>query len=281
MPDPDPRSSTAAAPAPSPATRPVSVVTGGSEGIGLAIAHLLARRGHELLLVARRPERLSAAANEIATSSAVSVATLALDLTSPDACHALDAALSRLGAHVGVLVNAAGSGQSGDFASADPAVIDRVMALNMAAPSRLMRHVLPGMRARRSGGIINIASVGGYTPGPYQATYYASKAYLISLSEAVAAEVRGDGVRVTVVAPGPVNTEFHAKMRSESALYRLLVPSSSPESVARWGVRGFELGLRVVVPGVLNILSAGALRLMPHILLVPLMAWLLEPRRRT
>jgi short-subunit dehydrogenase len=178
-------------------------------------------------------------------------------------------------------VNAAGTGQSGDFSEADPQVLDLLMTLNMAVPSRLMRHVLPGMRARGSGGILNIASLGGYAPGPYQAAYYASKAYLISLSEAVAAEVRQDRVRVTVVAPGPVDTDFHAKMSAERAIYRRFLPSSSPESVARWAVRGFELGLKVVVPGAFNLLSAVALRLLPHVLLVPFMAWLLDPRRPT
>jgi short-subunit dehydrogenase len=137
------------------------------------------------------------------------------------------------------------------------------------------------MRARKTGGILNIASLGGYAPGPYQATYYASKAYLISLSEAVAAEVRHDGVRVTVVAPGPVDTDFHAKMNAESAIYRRLLPSSSPESVARWAVQGFELGLKVVVPGAFNLLGAVTLRLLPHVVLVPIMAWLLKPRRPT
>jgi len=275
-------------PAPSPAppstgpretTRPISVVTGGSEGIGLAIARLLVQRGHDLLLVARRPERLAAAANEIGAAASVKVATLPLDLTSPSACTLLDAELARLGAHVELLVNSAGVGQSGSFAEAEPQSIDGLVALNMAVPSRLMRHVLPGMRQRGRGGILNVASLGGYVPGPYQATYYASKAYLISLSEAVAAEVRQDGIRVTVVAPGPVNTEFHSKMNAESAFYRRFLPSATPERVARWAVRGHELGLRVVVPGVLDGLGVVALKLLPHALLVPLMAWLLDPRR--
>lgn len=260
-------------------TRPITVVTGGSEGIGLAIARLLAERGRDLLLVARRPERLAKAASELSATSSVRVATLALDLVQENACEALDAELARLGAHVDLLVNAAGAGQSGSFADADPQDLERIGALNMAVPTRLMRHVMPGMRQRRSGGILNVASLGGYVPGPYQATYYASKAYLISLSEAVAAEVRQDGVRVTVVAPGPVNTEFHAKMNAESAFYRRFLPSATPESVARWAVRGYELGLRVVVPGVLDIVGAVALRLVPHVLLVPFMAWLLDPRR--
>jgi short-subunit dehydrogenase len=211
----------------------------------------------------------------------VEITTLALDLAADGALDVLDAELDRLGAHVEVLVNAAGMGQSGAFAMADARELGRLIALNVDAPSRLMRHVLPGMRERRSGGILNVASLGGYTPGPYQAAYYASKAYLISLSEAVATEVGRDGVRVTVVAPGPVDTGFHAKMSAESAFYRRFLPSSTPESVAWWGVRGFELGLKVVVPGAFNLLGAVALRLLPHVVLVPFMAWLLDPRRPT
>jgi short-subunit dehydrogenase len=273
---PPPAPATSGAPA---ASRPLTVVTGASEGIGLAIARLLAKRGHRLLLVARRTGPLEEAAAALLAAGAVQATTLSLDLDRPDACALLDAELSRLGGHVELLVNAAGLGQSGPFAEADPATLDGLVRLNVTAPGRLMRHVLPGMRQRRSGGILNVASLGGYIPGPYQAAYYASKAYLISLSEAVAAEVRRDGVRVTVVAPGPVETGFHAKMQADRALYRRLLPSSTPESIARWAVRGFELGMRVVVPGVFNLLAVGALKLLPHALLVPLMAWLLDPRR--
>jgi short-subunit dehydrogenase len=261
-------------------TRPLAVVTGGSEGIGFAIAQVLAARGHDLLLIARHPERLAAAAGEIGAISPVKIATFAQDLTDADLCERLDAELARLDAHIDLLVNAAGMGLSGPLAEADPQRLDELIALNVTVPSRLMRHVLPGMTARRRGGIINIASMGGLIPGPFQASYYASKAYLVSFSEAVAAEGRRDGVRVTVVAPGPVDTEFHAKMGAENALYRRLLPSSTPKDVARWAVRGHELGLKVVVPGLLNMLGAVALKLVPHTLTVPLMAWLLDPRRQ-
>ncbi|MEZ5817194.1 MAG: SDR family oxidoreductase [Hyphomicrobiaceae bacterium] len=259
----------------------MSIVTGGSEGVGLAIAKVLAARGHDLLLIARRPDVLSAAAKDLGAAFPVKVATLALDLTHPEACEAIDAELGRLRAHVHMLVNAAAIGHSGAFAEAEALELGRLVQLNVEVPTRLMRHVLPGMRRRRSGGILNVASLGGYTPGPYQAAYYASKSYLISLSEAVAAEARADGVRVAVVAPGPVETAFHAKMDAERAFYRRLLPSSSPETVARWAVRGFELGMRVIVPGVFNLIIASALRFLPHTLLVPVMAWLLHPRRPT
>ena len=141
-----------------------------------------------------------------------------------------------------------------------------------------MRHFLPGMRARRSGGIINIASLGGYVPGPYQAVYYASKAYVISLSEAVAAEAAGDGVRVLVVSPGPVATQFHARMGAERSLYRRLVPAATPASVARWALLAYALHLRSVAPGVVNTVLVPALRILPHRIVVPVVSWLLRPR---
>jgi uncharacterized protein len=261
------------------ATRPITVVTGGSEGIGLAMAHLFAERGNDLLLVARRADALEVAAAGIKSKNSVEVLTLSLDLTRSDILEVLDGELARLGRHPHILVNNAGIGQSGPFPEAKPRELDRLVALNVVTPGRLMRHMLPGMRSRRGGGIINIASLGGYVPGPYQAAYYASKAYLISISEAVAAEVKADGVTVTVVAPGPVETRFHAKMAAEQAFYRKLLPASSPASIARWAVYGFEFGLRTVVPGFLNLIGVVALRLLPHVVLVPIMAWLLNPRR--
>jgi short-subunit dehydrogenase len=255
----------------------VTVVTGGSEGIGLAMAALFAERGHALLLVARDAGRLDAAADGLRRGGAPEVWTLAVDLTADDALARLDAALAETGSHVGLLVNNAAVGHCGDFADIAPDDLERLLALNVAVPARLMRHVLPAMRARGSGGILNVASLGGYVPGPYQAAYYASKAFLISLSEAVAAEVRRDGIRVTVVAPGPVETAFHDRMGAGAAFYRRFLPAMTPERVARWAVRGHELGLTVVVPGILNVFMAAALRIVPNALLVPLMALLLHP----
>ncbi len=141
-----------------------------------------------------------------------------------------------------------------------------------------MRHVLPGMRRRRRGGVLNVASLGGYLPGPWQAVYYASKAMLVSLSEAVAAEVAADGVRVTVSAPGPVATRFHAKMGAERALYRRLVPAARTKGVAVLSVLAYEIGVKVVAPGILTLFGLVACRILPHALLVPMMSVLLKPR---
>ena len=258
--------------------RRVTVVTGGSEGIGLAIAHRFAALRHDLLLVARRPDALVAAAAALRAQYGVRVDVLVLDITDAGAAFAIEAALADAGAVAEIVVNNAGIGLSGAFAEQSPQAIEALIALNITALTRLMRHLAPGMRARGSGGFLNIASLGGYVPGPYQAVYYASKAYVISLSGALAAEWSGEGVRVCVVAPGPVETRFHAKMAAEGSLYRRLLPSPGPDVIAWWAVRGYTLGLRLVMPGFLAFIALVALRFMPHRLVIPIVAVLLKPR---
>jgi len=261
-------------------TRPVTVVTGGSDGIGLAIAHRFAAKGHELLLVARGAERLAAAAAAITARHGGKAHVLTLDLVGADAPAIIEAKLAEIGGHAEVIVNNAGIGLSGAFVDLPPEAIDRLLALNVAVPTRLMRHFAPPMQRRGSGGFLNLASLGGYMPGPYQAVYYASKAYLISVSEALASEMRSSGIRVTVVAPGPVRTAFHARMGAEQSLYRWLLPAPSPAYVAWNAVTGFDLGLRLVVPGFLSMFLFVALRLLPHRLGIPVVGVLLKPRGR-
>jgi short-subunit dehydrogenase len=128
--------------------------------------------------------------------------------------------------------------------------------------------------------VINLASLGAYAPGPYQAPYYASRAYMLWLSEAVAAEVASEGIRVTAVAPGVVNTRFHAKIGSDSDNYRVFLPGISAETVVRWAVMAHNLGVRVVVPGLLNNVLALFLRVLPHRLSVQIQGWLFYPRNR-
>lgn len=259
--------------------RPVVVVTGGSEGIGFALAKQFARAGDTVLLVARRPERLEAAKAELQTRGRGDVHVLALDVTSPHALAELDTALARMGGYVDVLVNSAGMGLSGTFVSHRAEDIEALVDLNVRALTRLTRHLLPGMLVRGHGGILNMASIGSYGPGPNQAAYYASKAYVLSLTEAIAHETAGLGVRVCAIAPGPVRTSFHRRMGAEKAFYRLLVPPGSADLVGWLGYWAYRLGLRVVWPGVLTPATAIAMRLMPHRLLNPIVATLLKPRK--
>lgn len=259
---------------------PLVVVTGASEGLGLRIAHRFAASGCDLLLVARKSERLNQAAAEIAQRHRVRATAVAVDLVAPGAAEAIAAAALDAGGYVDILVNNAGVGLAGPFTDATPEEIDNLIDLNVRALTALTRHFLPGMRVRRRGGVLNIASLGGYTPGPWQAAYYASKAYVVSFSEALASEVAADGVRVTVVAPGPIATRFHAKIGAENSFYRLWLLSPSPGFVAVAAVTGYRMGLRLVLPDVWSLVMMPFLRILPRRLTVPLVGWLLQPRRR-
>lgn len=258
---------------------PFVAVTGGSDGIGLAIARRFLREGRAVLLVARRAARLAEVQEQLRRETNGRVEILPLDVTDGGAAAAIDAAVAGFGGYVDVLVNSAGIGLSGAFAAHDPAEVDRLIDLNVKALARLTRHVLPDMIARGRGGIINVASLGGYTPGPYQAAYYASKAFVISLTEAVAYETRGKGVSISVVAPGPVQTAFHERMKAERGWYLQMVPQTAVEVVAREAVFGFKLHQRVVVPGLVNKLMMPAMKVIPHRLMEPLLGLLLDPRR--
>lgn len=258
--------------------RPMTVVTGGSEGIGYALARQFAAAGHDLMLIARRPQPLSKAADRIRAEFRVEVAVVAVDITTPAAIPAIDAALAAQKAYADVLVNNAGIGLAGPFLDHAQEAIMRLLDLNVRALTELTRHYLPGMRTRGRGGILNLASLGGYAPGPYQAAYYASKAYVISLSEALAAEMAGQGVRITALVPGPAATAFHERMGGESAFYLRLLPVADPEGIAWAGYRGFLLGWRIVVPGVFNPFLALAMRIVPHRIVIPIIGWLLKPR---
>jgi short-subunit dehydrogenase len=258
--------------------RPFTVVTGGSEGIGLALARRFAGAGNDLLLIARRPEPLQAAADQIRAESRVEVATAAIDVSAPSAIAALEAALAARGGYADVLINGAGIGFAGRFGEQPPEGLAQLVDLNVRALTMLSRHFLSGMRVRGRGGILNLASLGGYVPGPNQAAYYASKAYVLSLSEALAAETAGEGVRICALAPGPVDTQFHARMGAEGALYRTVLPPASAAAVARAGYLGFALGWRVTIPGLINPFLLLAMRVMPHRLVIPIVGWLLQPR---
>lgn len=259
--------------------RPVVLITGGSEGIGFALAQQFAAAGKELLLIARHRDRLEAAQAKLQALKPKAVHVLALDVTRADATTIIDTHLASLGAFADELVNNAGIGISGAFAECAQDNAMALIDLNIRALAGLTRHYLPGMLARGRGGIINLSSVGGYGPGPNQALYYASKAFVLSLTEAIGYETAGQGVRVCAVAPGPVSTRFHSRMGAERAFYRVLMPPTSAALVGWLTYKGYRLGMRVVWPGLLTPAFALGMRLTPHRILNPIVGLLLRPRR--
>ncbi len=255
--------------------RPAVVVTGASRGIGLAIAREFAEAGCDLAIAARQRDALDEAAASISASCNVKAVPIAVDVSEASAAQVIQTALDTSGLYCDVLVNNAGVGLAGPFVSHDSDSIDAVLELNIVALTRLTRAFLPAMLARGSGGVLNVASLGGIVPGPNQAAYYASKAYVLSLSEALAAETSGQGVRITAVVPGPVATDFHAAMGAEHSLYRGLIPALSPERIAKSAVRGWRMGRRVIGPGILATAGIYGLRVLPHTITVPLVRRLL------
>jgi len=258
---------------------PATVVTGASEGLGFALARRIAREGRTIVLLARSADMLVDAAKALRNSyPRANVICEALDVGEMDAPARLDALLARHRLYLDVLVNNAGIGLGGNFTELDQVKLDELVATNVAALTRLTRHYLPAMRARARGGIMNLSSLAAFTPGPWQAPYFASKAYVLSLTAAIGAECAGEGVRVCVIAFGPIHTRIHRKMGTVSTYYRMLLPTASADRMARLAWRSYRMGRRVVVPGVLNSVLAWSARAMPFEVLLPLVGWLMKPR---
>jgi uncharacterized protein len=242
---------------------PVTIVTGASSGIGEELARAFARHGHALALVARRESRLQALAAEIAANGMPEPLVLPFDLSLPTAAAWIGNALAARGMEPEYVVNNAGFGPVGRAEALDRDEQLATIDLNMRALTGLSLAFVDSL-ARRRGGILNVASVAGFFPGPRSAVYYASKAYVLSLSEALHAELAPRGIRVTCLCPGPVATEFQARAGvTEAEPPR---PFALPaERVARAGYRGLMRGRRLVVPGIANkLMAALAPRVVPR-----------------
>jgi short-subunit dehydrogenase len=240
-----------------------ALITGASTGIGYEFSKLLARDGYHVVLVARSEQRLAKVAQELRQSSGASVTILPKDLALPQAPQELYDQLQQQQVAVDILVNNAGFGSHGRFAEADLATQLSMMQVNMGALTHLTRLCLPGMIRRGWGRILNMSSTAAFQPGPLMAVYYASKAYVLSFSEALANEVRGTGVTVTVLCPGPTRTNFQNRAGvGDTLLVRSGVADAA--SVARAGYRGLMDGTPLVIPGFRNRLLAFLVRLTPR-----------------
>lgn len=240
-----------------------ALVTGASGGLGADFARQLASRGANLILVARREDQLQAVATEIEKKYGVSVQTISQDLAIPDAPQELYDQLHAQGTHVDVLVNNAGFGLYGAFTELPWERQKAMLDLDIITLTNMTRLFLPEMLAKKSGYILQVASVGAYQPSPTYAAYSAAKAYVLSLGEAINYELRHSGVSVTVISPGVTATEFLKVAGQSPSLYqRIMMMDSS--TVARIGIDSMLRRRASVVPGLLNNLLAFSTRFMPR-----------------
>ena len=236
----------------------VALVTGASAGLGAEFARQLAAKGERLVLVARRRERLDELAAALGNARAV-----AMDLSAPGAAARLMADLEQNDETVGLLVNNAGFGLAGQFAELDGDRQREMIDLNCGAMAELAHAVLPGMVARMAGGILNVASTAAFQPGPGMAVYFATKAFVLSFSEALHDEAEPHGVKISCLCPGPTRTEFRS-VSGFDPKGRLAKLSADAASVVAAGLRGLERNQAVVVPGLSNKMIAQAHRLLPR-----------------
>jgi uncharacterized protein len=244
--------------------RQTALVTGASGGIGYELAKVFAAGGYDLVLAARSAGKLEELAGELRTRHGIAARILAANLARDGAADEVFGAMATAGVHVDVLVNNAGFATYGPFTETDVRAELDEMHLNMVTLTHLTKLFLPGMVSRRWGGVLNVASTAAFQPGPLMAVYYATKAYVLSFSEALAEELRGTGVTVTVLAPGPTETGFQdrAAMRESKLFSNVKVADAA--SVARAGYEGFRAGRRIVIPGLVNRLLAQSYRLTPR-----------------
>jgi short-subunit dehydrogenase len=237
--------------------RPVTLVTGASAGLGAEFARQCGARGDEVVLVARREDRLRALAAEIGRSHVVAV-----DLAAPGASEKLIADLAGRGFRVSCLINNAGFGLAGKFAELPLARQREMLDLNIGALTELCRLTLPAMQERRQGAILNVASTGAFQAGPGIAVYFATKAYVLSFTEALHQELKGTGVRVSALCPGPTATEFGEVAGITSQSFGAF--SADARSVVAAGLKGLAGNKAVIIPGFTNKLSAQSNRLIPR-----------------
>jgi len=250
------------------------LITGASGGIGYELAKLFAGDHHNLVLVARSGDKLAQIAEELQPHG-ITVKTVALDLAAPPAAKFLFDQLQREGITVDILINNAGFGVHGEFAQMPEAEILGQISLNITALTELTRLFLPAMVARHSGRIMNVASTAAFQPGPLMAVYYASKAYVLSFSEAIANELRDSGITVTCFCPGATHTGFAKRAGTENARM-FKVAAMSVEKVALDGYRAVMEGRTTSISGAHNWIVAQSTRFAPRKLATAVSRWVAE-----
>lgn len=245
-------------------THSAALITGASSGLGAEYARLFAADKHDLVLVARRRDRLEALAKELEAAQGIRAHVIAADLADPAGVTSVIDEVNRLGLEIAYLVNNAGFGGSGAFAESDRARQLEMVQVNVTALVTLTRAFLPGMIARKRGRVLNVGSTAGFVPGPFMAVYYASKAFVNAFTEALWYELRGTGVTATVSCPGATATEFAAVAGNErSLLFRM--GAAPAATVARQGYRAMMRGRPLIVHGLKNKLIIQSLRVSPRV----------------
>ena len=256
--------------------RPVTVVTGASSGIGAALAHVFSAHGHEVVLVARREQALNAVAESIAAKGRPRPTVLRLDVARVDAARDIAEALARRSLEPEIIVNNAGFGLLGTADKLDRAAQLAMIDVNVRALTELSLAFVESLE-RRKGGILNVASTAAFLPCPGMAVYYASKAYVVSFSQALHQELKPRGVRVTALCPGPVPTEFQARAGMARDFFPAFLVRSA-EAVAEDAYRGLKQGRALVIPGLPNKLVPALAGILPQPILASIMRSILRSR---
>jgi uncharacterized protein len=243
-----------------------ALITGASTGIGYALSKCFAADHHNVILVARHEAKLRQVAAELSGQFGVSAKVIVTDLAKPDAPQQIADEVRHDSTQVDYLINNAGFGLGGKFAETDLTAELEMMQVNMVALVQLSKLFLPAMVARRQGKIMNVASTAAFQPGPLMAVYYATKAFVLSFTEAIANELAGTGVTVTALCPGPTQSEFQRRAHIENTrlIKGKLIGLMSSAAVAQLGYRGLMQGKRLVIPGFINKLGVQSVRLSPR-----------------
>jgi len=241
-----------------------ALITGASSGIGAAFAEIAAEDCSTIVLAARRQDHLQALKEDLETRFRTQVIVLARDLAKTGAAEKIVQELQGQGIVPDIVINNAGFGDMGPFAEADWPTQEAMIAVNITTLTHLTRLVLPAMINQGSGAILNVASTAAFQPGPFMSVYYASKAYVLLFTEALAVELKGTGVTATVLCPGPTATAFGATAGMERTRLMRFSRLAAPRDVARYGYEAMKKGRTVAIPGILNKLSAFSTRLGPR-----------------
>ena len=254
-----------------------ALITGASAGIGVDLAECFARQGYDLILTARSGPALSEVAERLSKAYGVRAATFPADLGAIDGGAKLAAAIGQQGLSVDVLVNNAGFGHAGGFAAEPAAPQLGMVDLNVRALTELTHIYWQSMLEKKRGGVLNVASTAAFQPGPFMAVYYASKAYVLSFSEALWEEARGTGVKVSCLCPGPTVSKFRERAGTDKTRLGKTSKAMASALVADMGYQAFEANRRVKVTGASNALTASLVKFLPRSMILGLVRSLQSP----